>query len=99
MIAVEQILKGHKTAESRWARFGPYYAMFPVDFAFEVVEKYSKEGVHKGMRGIILDPRCIDGQWLVYFDGEIYRNAEGVYGTTEIDLAVLEEDLKIIREG
>jgi len=55
MIAVEQILKGHKTAESRWARFGPYYAMFPVDFAFDVVEKYSKEGDY------IIDPfagRC-----------------------------------------
>ena len=30
-------------------------------------EKYSKEGVHKGMQGWICDPRCIDGYWLVNF--------------------------------
>ncbi len=28
----------------RWAAFGPYYAMFPLEFAFEVIEKYSKPG-------------------------------------------------------
>uniref|UniRef100_UPI000AE9AEE1 site-specific DNA-methyltransferase n=1 Tax=Treponema endosymbiont of Eucomonympha sp. TaxID=1580831 RepID=UPI000AE9AEE1 len=55
MTATEQILKGHKTAESRWARFGPYYAMFPLDFAFSIIENYSKEGDY------IIDPfagRC-----------------------------------------
>jgi hypothetical protein len=31
-------------------------------------EKYAKEGVHKGMDGIICDPRNIDGHWLVSFD-------------------------------
>lgn len=31
-------------------------------------EKYAKEGVHKGMDGIILDTGNIDGQWLVSFD-------------------------------
>jgi DNA modification methylase len=46
----EKILKGHKTAESRWARFGPYYAMFPLEFAFGVVEKYSEQGNY------IIDP-------------------------------------------
>ena len=30
MIVKEKILKGFETAESRWARFGPYYAMFPL---------------------------------------------------------------------
>ncbi len=44
MIKTEEIIKGFKTPEARWARFGPYYAMFPVDFAFKVIEKYSKEG-------------------------------------------------------
>jgi DNA modification methylase len=55
MINTSQILKGHQTAEARWARFGPYYAMFPLDFAFDVVKKYSKEGDY------IIDPfagRC-----------------------------------------
>lgn len=50
MLDIQDIVKGFKTAESRWARFGPYYAMFPVDFAFEVVSKYSKVGDY------ILDP-------------------------------------------
>jgi hypothetical protein len=55
MTPTEQILKGHKTTESRWARFGPYYAMFPLDFAFSIIENYSKEGDY------IIDPfagRC-----------------------------------------
>ena len=50
MIKTENIVKGFKTAESRWARFGPYYAMFPLDFAFEVVERYSQKG------DFIIDP-------------------------------------------
>jgi DNA modification methylase len=45
-----EILSGYKNAESRWARFGPYYAMFPLEFAFNVVEKYSKKGDY------IIDP-------------------------------------------
>ena len=55
MIKVENIITSFKTPEARWARFGPYYAMFPLDFAFNVVEKYS----HKG--DYIIDPfagRC-----------------------------------------
>lgn len=31
-------------------------------------EKYARYGVHKGMDGIIVDPRKIEGQWLVSFD-------------------------------
>src|SRR4030067_2413338 len=27
-----------------WAAIGPYYAMFPLEFAFEVIEKHSKPG-------------------------------------------------------
>lgn len=50
------------------------------------------------MQGIILHPERVDGYWLVYFDGEIYQNERGAYCTTEIDLAVKEEDLKIILE-
>ena len=48
-------LKGHSTAEARWAGFGPYYAMFPIEFAFEVVNKFSSVGES------VLDPfagRC-----------------------------------------
>jgi DNA modification methylase len=31
-------------AVGRWAGIGPYYAMFPIDFAFDVVNSYSEEG-------------------------------------------------------
>ncbi len=34
----------------RWAAVGPYYAMFPIDFIFNVIEKHSKNG------DIVLDP-------------------------------------------
>ena len=32
-------------------------------------EKYAKEGVHKGMQGIIRDVSTIDKKFTVYFDG------------------------------
>jgi hypothetical protein len=38
------------SATGRWSRIGPYYAMFPVDFAFEVVAEYSRPG------DAVLDP-------------------------------------------
>jgi DNA modification methylase len=47
-------MEGYKpslsTSIGRWAAVGPYYAMFPLDFAFEVVEKYSKPG------DLVVDP-------------------------------------------
>ena len=45
-------LTGFRTAESRWARLGPYYAMFPMEFARQVVEAFSKHG------DMVLDPFC-----------------------------------------
>lgn len=85
MIAKEHILKGYNTAEARWARFGPYYAMFPIEFAFDVVEKYSKEGDY------IIDPfagRCSS----IYAGGVLGRNSLGIeinpvgwlYGTVKL---------------
>ena len=32
------------TAVDRWASVGPYYAMFPLDFAYEVIERYTRPG-------------------------------------------------------
>lgn len=32
------------TPIGRWAAIGPYYAMFPLEFAFKIIEKYSKPG-------------------------------------------------------
>ena len=40
----------YETAVSRWAGVGPYYAMFPVEFADHVVQKYTSTGA------TILDP-------------------------------------------
>ena len=71
MIDTSKILKGYETAEARWARFGPYYAMFPLEFAFEVVEKYSKQGDY------IIDPfagRCSS----IYAGGVLGRNSLGI---------------------
>ncbi len=42
----------YSNAPGRWAGFGPYYAMFPVNFALEVVETMSPVG------GRVLDPFC-----------------------------------------
>jgi len=41
---------GLHTAVGRWAGLGPYYAMFPVDFAFDVVGKFTRPG------DAVLDP-------------------------------------------
>ncbi|MEM0940953.1 MAG: DNA methyltransferase [Bacteroidota bacterium] len=92
MILKEKILKGYKSAEARWARFGPYYAMFPLEFAFEIVEKYSKSGDY------IIDPfagRCSS----IYAGGVLGRNSLGIeinpvgwlYGSVKINPADKEE--------
>ncbi len=40
------------TAEGRWSTLGPYYAMFPVAFVREAVERWCPPG------GAVLDPFC-----------------------------------------
>jgi len=40
----------YSTAASRWAGVGPYYAMFPADFAAQVINEYTEKG------DTILDP-------------------------------------------
>jgi DNA modification methylase len=88
MIEVESVVTGFKSPEARWARFGPYYAMFPVDFAFEIVKKYSKEG------DFIIDPfagRCSS----IYAGGVLGRHSLGIeinpvgwlYGTVKLNPA------------
>lgn len=85
MTNINDIVNGFKTPESRWARFGPYFAMFPLDFAFEVVERYSKKG------DFILDPfagRCSS----IYAGGVLGRHSLGIeinpvgwlYGTVKL---------------
>ena len=55
-------------------------------------ERYAKEGVHKGMDGILCDPRKINDTWLVSFDqyGDLPEIA---------CISVKEEDLRIILEA
>lgn len=59
-----------------------------------IVEKdrYAKEGVHKGMDGIICDPHKVNGTWLVSFDQ--YGNLPEI-----ACISVKEEDLRIILEA
>jgi hypothetical protein len=38
------------TSMGRWAAIGPYYAMFPLDFAYQVIENYSNPG------DLVVDP-------------------------------------------
>lgn len=71
MIEIKNITKGFKTAEARWSRFGPYYAMFPVDFAFDVVNKYSNEGDY------ILDPFAGRSS-SIYAGGVLGRHSLGI---------------------
>ena len=71
MADINLITKTHQTAESRWARFGPYYAMFPVEFAFDVVQKYSKKG------DFIVDPFAGRGS-SIYAGGVLGRNSFGI---------------------
>jgi hypothetical protein len=40
----------YQDAASRWAGVGPYYAMFPVEFADEVVQTYTRPG------DVVIDP-------------------------------------------
>ncbi len=60
-------------------------------------EEYNKAGVKKGDQGIILGGER-NGYFLVYFDGEILQDENGVYYTTEIDVGVYRDDLKVIHE-
>ena len=59
-----------KTAEGRWARLGPYYAMFPISFAEQVITHFSHPG------DTIVDPFC--GRGTTPFIAMVYeRNAVG----------------------
>ena len=70
---------------SRWARYGPYYAMFPVDFAFDVIQKYSSTKTR------VLDPFAGRGT-SIYAATTLGREAVGieinpvgwVYGKTKL---------------
>lgn len=88
MIKIEDVVSGMQTAESRWAKFGPYYAMFPIDFAFKVVKKYSRKGDY------IIDPFAGRGS-SIFAGGVLERYSLGIeinpvgwlYGSTKLNPA------------
>lgn len=43
---------GSSTPEARWARLGPYYAMFPIGFAQDAIGRFTRP------RDLVLDPFC-----------------------------------------
>jgi len=57
--------------------------------------EYKKLGLKIGDQGIVLGEER-NGYVLVYFDGEIYQNEDGIYFTTEIDAGIKPDDLKVI---
>ena len=59
--------------------------------------EYKKAGVKSGDKGVILGGER-NGYVLVYFDGKIVQDENGVYFTTEIDVGVRAEDLKLLNE-
>ncbi|MFL5245447.1 MAG: DNA methyltransferase [Gemmataceae bacterium] len=61
----------YETAESRWAGVGPYYAMFPVEFADHVVMKYTTSGE------TVLDPFAGRGT-TIFSAATKMRNGMGV---------------------
>lgn len=60
-----------RRAIDRWCSFGPYYAMFPVSFAREVVAAYTKPG------DLVLDPFCGRGT-AIFCAAEAGRDGYGV---------------------
>ena len=59
------------TIEGRWCSFGPYYAMFPIDFALSKISEYTEEG------DWILDPFC--GRGTVPYSAEMLnRHSVGI---------------------
>ncbi len=59
-------------------------------------QSYKDAGLQIGDRGVIMGEDR-NGYCLVYFDGSIVLGADGVYQTTETDIAVKPEDIEVIR--
>ena len=57
--------------EGRWVGFGPYYAIFPVSFAQEIISRFSAEG------DTVIDPFCGRGT-TNYVSQLLNRNSVGI---------------------
>lgn len=92
-------LGSRTTMEGRWVSFGPYYAMFPVEFALNVIHTYSNVGDH------ILDP--FSGRGTTLFAASMLdRLATGIdinplgwlYASAKLNPASLHEVKKRLHE-
>ena len=61
-------------------------------------KKFKDLGLKIGDKGTILGEKR-NGYWLVIFDGEMFLDEDGIWSTTEIDAAVLDEDVRVIWES
>jgi hypothetical protein len=92
-------LTGNSTATTRWATFGPYYAMFPIEFAFQVIDQFSKKGDY------VIDPFA--GRYsAIYASAMLERNSTGIeinpvgwiYGKTKLSPASKDDVLNRLKE-
>lgn len=60
-------------------------------------KKFTDFALKKGRTGTILGPKR-NGYWYVVFDGKIFQREDGVWDSTDIGAAVLDEDVKVIWE-
>ena len=59
-------------------------------------QSYSDAGLQIGDQGTIMGENR-NGYYLIYFDGSIVLGTDGVYRTTETDIAVKAEDIEAIQ--
>lgn len=80
--------RSYQSSVGRWSSVGPYYAMFPVNFAFEVIRQYSLPG------NAVLDPFAGRGS-SIYAAAAQGRQALGIeinpvgwlYGNVKLNVA------------
>jgi DNA methylase len=96
-VPIGNLVRGSRT--DRWGRLGPYYAMFPVEFAFRTILAHSQKG--EG----VLDPFCGRGT-TIYAAAALGRKGFGVeinpvgwiYGKTKLCAASQARVLQRLRE-
>jgi hypothetical protein len=98
-IDIDRVLSGFSYAESRWARLGPYYAMFPMEFAYKVILRHSKQG------DFVLDPFAGRGSG-TFAAAALERKTHGIeinpvgwlYGTVKLCPAPKKDVLRRLNE-
>ena len=60
-------------------------------------QEFKDLGLEIGRKGTVLGAKR-NGYWYVVFEGEIFQREDGVWDSTDIGAAVLEEDVKVVWE-